>query len=395
MYNLSNHYNNIYQYLRTIIADPSVVYLHPFGSTQPENIEVLRDDSDPPDRRDPPERRGPVFIFHDQEPLNFNYNRPLFDYIVNNFAGPFILVSTERDSDEKKLICDHYGFAHVDYFFHIFAVADWFRGNEFLPGLILPQKRNLKKTYITFNRLTSNERVYRSLLINELYKNNLLDQGYVSFSHVCPDGGSFDDNLRLAVDNKLLPGEIANEAIYNIGNLPELRIDFADRDYIPNQSMMLSPINQLMESFVFLVTETVYWQRKTHLTEKIFKPIALRMPFILTGCAHNLKYLRSYGFKTFSDYWDESYDDIEDPIERLKAIVALIKHLDSLTPKQRQDMLLAMTPTLEHNYQLFTDPAFVRNEWNYLCSSLKNLCQFYQYQVPYKTVVTNRQSIPL
>ena len=42
MYNLSSHYENIFQHLQSIITDPRVVYLHPFGSTQPENIEIIR-----------------------------------------------------------------------------------------------------------------------------------------------------------------------------------------------------------------------------------------------------------------------------------------------------------------------------------------------------------------
>jgi len=395
MYNISNHYLNLYQYLQTIIADPTVIYLHPFGSTRPENIEALRNDLDPPDRRTPPERRGPVFIFYDQEPLNFVYNQPVFDYITNNSQGPFILVNTERDSVEKDRICNHYGFAQIDYFFHIFAAADWYRGHQYLPQMVDPKNRTIKKSYISFNRLTSNERIYRSLLINELYKNNILDQGHVSFSKDCPDGGSFDDNLQQAVDNKLIPWQIAGEAIYNIGNLPSLRIDFADQDYIPNQSMALSPLPQLMESFLFVVTETCYWQQKTHLTEKIFKPIVLQMPFVLAGCAHNLAYLRSYGFQTFDRYWDEGYDAIEDPIERLKAVTKIIKDICALTPTQQKNMLLDMQPILRYNYELFNSPAFVANEWNGLCHKLKDITQYYQYRPPFRLDVKTGQAIPI
>ena len=72
MYNLDNHYENIYQYLRTIITDPRLLYLYPFGSTQPENIEIMRDDTEANIRlleKDREGRRGPMFIFYDQEPL--------------------------------------------------------------------------------------------------------------------------------------------------------------------------------------------------------------------------------------------------------------------------------------------------------------------------------------
>ena len=388
MYNLSSHYENIFLHLQNIITDPRVIYLHPFGSTLPENIEVRRDDTNPP------QFRGPLFIFYDQEPLDLNYNRPVFEAIVNGHQKPFILVSTEQDSDESRRICEEFPFIHINYFFHIFAAHDWFRGHQFLPGLLAPKDRTLKKTYISFNRLTSNKRIYRSLLINELFKNKLLDSGHVSYSHHCPDDGAFDDNLRRGVPEYTFDPAYIEEAISNINKIPELRIDFPGQD-IPNQSMLLSPMPQLMESFVFLVTETCYFQTKTHLTEKIFKPIVLRMPFLLLGCSHNLEYLRGYGFRTFSDFWDESYDSIEDPVLRLQAVTKILKDLSAMSAEEQKSMLLAMEPILEHNYQLFNDPAFIQREWDHLLNSFNDAQRCFQRIPPYKLDVRTGMTVPI
>ena len=388
MYNLSSHYENIFQHLQTIITDPRVVYLHPFGSTQPENLEYRRNDTGA-DRF-----RGPMFIFYDQEPLDLDYNRPVFEAITDLEQKPFILVSTERDSEEAKRICKEFPFIHISYFFHIFAAHDWFRGHQMLPGIQLPHERTLEKTYISFNRLTSNRRIYRSLLVNELYKNNLLDHGYVSYSHHCPDDGAFDDNLRKGVPEYEFDPAYIEDAITNIKQIPELRIDFAGKD-IPNQSMLLSPMPELMKSFVFLVTETCFFQNKTHLTEKIFKPIVLRMPFVLAGCAHNLAYLRSYGFRTFGDYWDESYDTIEDPVLRIEAITQVIKTVSELSTQQQMDMLLDMQPILEHNYQLFNDPAFIKREWDQLMHSISEINRCFQRIPPYQLDVRTGLPVPI
>ena len=388
MYNLSSHYENIFQHLQTIITDPRVVYLHPFGSTLPENLEFRRND------KDAEQFRGPMFIFYDQEPLDLEYNRPVFEAITDLEQKPFILVSTERDSDEAKRICEEFPFIHVSYFFHIFAAHDWFRGHQMLPGIQLPHERRLEKTYISFNRLTSNRRIYRSLLVNELYKNNLLEHGYVSYSHHCPDDGAFDDNLRQGVPEYEFDSAYIEEAIVNIKQIPELRIDFAGQD-IPNQSMLLSPMSELMKSFVFLVTETCFFQTKTHLTEKIFKPIVLRMPFVLAGCAHNLEYLRSYGFRTFGEYWDESYDSIEDPVLRIRAITQVIKTISSLSLEQQKNMLLDMQPILEHNYQLFNDPAFIRREWDHLIDSVAAIDRAFQRIPPYQLDVRTGLPVPI
>lgn len=365
-----------------------MLYLHPFGSTLPENIEIRRDDTDPP------ESRGPLFIFYDQEPLDLEYNRPVFDAIVNGQQKPFILISTEKTSADAEKICDEYPFIHINYFFHIFAAHDWFRGHQLLAGLQLPKNRTLEKTYISFNRLTSNRRIYRSLLVNELYKNNLLEHGYISYSHHCPDDGAFDDNLRQGIPEYTFDPAYIEEAISNISQLSELRIDFPGQD-IPNQSMLLSPITELMKSFIFLVTETCFFQTKTHLTEKIFKPIVLRMPFILAGCAHNLEYLRSYGFKTFSAYWDESYDSIEDPIERLQAITGVLKTISNMSATEQKTMLLDMEPILEHNYQLFNDPDFIKREWDQLINSITAIDRAFQRIPPYRLDVRTMLPIPI
>lgn len=365
-----------------------MVYLHPFGSTQPKNLEYRRNDEGAG------QFRGPIFIFYDQEPLDLDYNRPVFEAIVGQEQKPFILVSTERDSAEAKRICEEFPFIHISYFFHIFAAHDWFRGHQMLPGIQLPHERTLEKTYISFNRLTSNRRIYRSLLVNELYKNNLLDHGYVSYSHHCPDDGRFDDNLRRGVPEYKFDPEYIEQAIANINTIPELRIDFAGQD-IPNQSMLLSPMPELMKSFVFLVTETCFFQRKTHLTEKIFKPIVLRMPFVLAGCAHNLAYLRSYGFRTFSDYWDESYDTIEDPVQRIEAITQVIKTISGLSLDEQKNMLLDMQPILEHNYQLFNDPTFIRREWDHLMHSIAEIDRAFQRIPPYRLDVRTGLPVPI
>ena len=365
-----------------------MVYLHPFGSTRPENLEFRRKDEGAN------RFRGPMFIFYDQEPLDLEYNRPVFERIVELEQKPFILVSTERDSDDAKRICEEFPFLHINYFFHIFAAHDWFRGHQMLPGLQMPKDRVLEKSYISFNRLTSNRRIYRSLLVNELYKNNLLDLGHVSYSHHCPDDGAFDDNLRQGVPEYEFDSAYIESAISNLKQIPELRIDFVDQD-IPNQSMLLSPMPELMKSFVFLVTETCFFQRKTHLTEKIFKPIVLRMPFILAGCANNLEYLRSYGFRTFGDYWNESYDQLEDPIQRIQAIAQVIKQICQMTPAQQKSMLLDMQPILEHNYQLFNDPAFVQREWDHLINSFRETHRCFQRVPPYRLDVRTGLPVPI
>ena len=344
----------------------------PYGSTSPKNLEFLMQDIGfwPGDR-------GQLFLFYDQEPILGTFNFELLDHVCKSFlhGDKFVLITTERDSQTLDLIKEKYKCPVVYYFHHVFAAHDWFRGVKFDSRLVDPGKRKLTKKYITFNRITSNLRVYRSLFISELIKRDILDQGYVSYSDVCPENGSgYEQNLLGAVDEKLITEAVAVEAVNNISqvSLP-LRIDFKDEKLIPNSSFILSAVTETQASFVYVVTETCYWERKCHLTEKIFKPIVSRMPFILVGPAHNLKYLRSYGFQTFSTWIDEGYDDIEDPIERMAAIGQVLEDICKLSLTDLESMLQRMSDVLEYNYNLFYSQKFIDRCWGELTDNLKSV----------------------
>jgi hypothetical protein len=378
MYNIHSHYQTIFHALSSIVTHRRLLYLHPYGSTQPENIENIADNLDEinaaliRDHKRVSIDDGPLFIFYDQEPIYGKFNHTLFDHIRASTRGPFILVTTEKSSDALDAIQKRYSWPSVYYFHHAFAAHDWFRGYRYDSRLIPPKQRNIKKKYITFNRLTSHSRVYRSLLLSELVKHRILDQGYVSYNDVCPENNqNFIENLTDARDNGLIGQDLFLEAVDNISQCDfPLRIDYKDRATIPNHSFVLSAVEETQESFCYLVTETCYWERKHHLTEKIFKPIVSRMPFVLAGPAHNLKYLREYGFKTFSKWFDESYDDIEDPLLRLQAIGNTMREICSYSESQLEDMLVEMTPVLEHNYQRFYSNEFLDHCWRELITNL-------------------------
>ena len=364
MYNIHSHYENILSYANSIVAQPTVVYLHPFGATSIDNIESLSNFGD-----------GPVIIAFDQEPIIHHYNHELFTDIKKNFKKyrggprPVILLNTEKYSIEKNKVLDEFNFVDANYFFHGLAAADWYRGYQYCTSLIPPSKRTINKKYITFNRITGNSRAYRSFLIGELAERNLLDQGHVSYSEFCPVHGHYEKNILETVYRYQVPTDYVlqiKDLLDNI-NFP-LRIDCAGP--IPNGSQTIGPVSAIVESFLHVVTETCFWDDRTHLTEKIFKPIVAQQPFILLGCTNNLKYLRSYGFKTFDAWWDEGYDQIQDPIKRLQAVVNIIDDICKMSNEDLEAMLRGMNRVLEHNYELFYSREFVNTIWNEMTSSL-------------------------
>jgi hypothetical protein len=82
-------------------------------------------------------------------------------------------------------------------------------------------------------------------------------------------------------------------------------------------------------------------------TEKTFKPISGLQPFMVIGGAGVLSYLRSQGFETYDNIFDESYDTETDFDRKLDIIIENI---------QRYDKGLYTTKTLKkikHNFNLF------------------------------------------
>ena len=72
---------------------------------------------------------------------------------------------------------------------------------------------------------------------------------------------------------------------------------------------------------------------------------------MVQGPVNFLKNLKSLGFKTFNDYWDESYD--EDP--SWVAVQTIKNNLDTLSKLndlEIYEMYLSMKDILEHNYKL-------------------------------------------
>jgi len=140
----------------------------------------------------------------------------------------------------------------------------------------------------------------------------------------------------------------------------------------PMHSCWLSLFDQSAESLLYLVTETVATGRRHHLTEKTFKPIAMGMPFVIVGTQGSLKYLRSYGFRTFGDLWDESYDDEPDDSRRIEKIAQVLHLLENLE-EDKQIIFESAHDIIEHNWNHFYGGGFEAILWKELQGMLYDI----------------------
>ena len=313
-------------------------------------------------------------FFHDQEPIHLDIHAPLFDAVVERtndlsiWEGPLhkALITSERDSDAVEQVCSQYGWSPYYYFYHGWAALDWYRGYN--RSFLIPPlaSRKIKKTFIAPNRIIAGKRSHRLEMLYHIFKNNM-SNNHISCPIVCPA-----ENVSIYDAVKPLSNKYPDvESVFAQQQLPQ---QFAGETDHPMHSCWLSLFDESAESLLYLVTETVATRRRQHLTEKTFKPIALGMPFILVGTMGSLKYLRSYGFKTFGDLWDESYDDAGDNV-RIECIAGLLRSLDELPISAKQELFDSAKEIIQHNWNHFYNGGFEAILWQELTAMLDEIAR--------------------
>ncbi len=110
------------------------------------------------------------------------------------------------------------------------------------------------------------------------------------------------------------------------------------------------------DTCISLVVETRIVRKANELlllSEKTFKPIAFRHPFLIWGEMGTLARLKSLGFETFDNLFDESYDDISNYKQRLDAVVSNIAAFNKV-PYDTVTM-----QKLQHNHARFFDRTLI------------------------------------
>jgi hypothetical protein len=149
----------------------------------------------------------------------------------------------------------------------------------------------------------------------------------------------------------------APDLLYQIHNNNLSSTSSADYDYV-----------DFVNSKVSVILETVFDDDRIHLTEKTLRPIACGHPFILAGGAGSLEYIKSYGFKTFAPWIDESYDQEIDSLKRLEKIIKSMKQIQSLQEQELEDFSQEVKRIADFNKKHFFSNEF----FNQVTDELKN-----------------------
>jgi hypothetical protein len=195
--------------------------------------------------------------------------------------------------------------------------------------------------YVTYAR---NPSYHRILLLSLLKRRNLDIRGFYSLGPISEKQLNYYNQANLR--NTL--HDTDKEWLLKISNHSPDNRNF-DREGCQTDINLLHH----RTSFLSLVAETL--PEIPFFSEKTFKPLAIGHPFISFGGKGQLHHLRSMGFLTFNDWWDETYDEIDDWMDRTQRIVEIIERLHLMSIQTLKNMRHDMHPVLVHNQNVFRD----------------------------------------
>ena len=354
MFSLNRFYNILHDNLISKIHNGKSVCFYPFGTYENNFILTTKHFGYNIDshveyfnwRTD-----RPFFhcYFADQEPY-YNETFPVLknalihrDHIMPDTRINILANSEKSQLKNNFLQSENYYDGY--YFYHGFAALDWYRDFQYIE----PQSfKSFDKVFICYNHLISKYRSYRLHLVSNLIEQDLVKHGRVSMS-LEDNLGTWEETVRhpeTPLDTR------ARLKIYKV--LQNVKKPLVIDTDTPNGTLSANvDFDDLVSALFHVVTETVYFQDKLHLTEKVFKPIVAKRPFFLVSTPGSLAYFKSYGFKSFDRWIDESYDDEEDHYIRIEKITEQIKQLCSLPMEELKEMHIEMQEVLEYNFNHF------------------------------------------
>jgi hypothetical protein len=305
------------------------------------------------------------------EPLINNCPEHLIEFIKNNDVKLMLISLSDPLSqysidllteffaknmllDYKKIIILNSNIGKIESFYkhcslnYFLEESTWDKNNFFTKNSLgytseeiqineLDKFRN--KKFICYNR--NIDKVHRFALLDQ-FLSGKFDDSYFSFlrkiDYSAEAENYFNKELDLDFYNSKIPIELDTHNIEN-------KQGFVVSNTFKKELFLDSCIN--------IVTETTFYDNQLFISEKIIKPLINYQPFIIFGPSGYLTELKKYGFKTFSDFWDEGYDLIEDPFQRLDLLLNLVKSLNNKSIEEINDIYRSTKEICIYNRDLF------------------------------------------
>ena len=371
--------DRLYHYIRNvsqeIYGDRVIIYrFFPYGSKNINDLTHLNEDKHESLGPDDWYKRmiSPLVWCNDQEPLDYNFYKTnqrelsslsnllisIGEYSPNNnlnyqkniFEKNILLHSELRSSEVTKYKVDN-ELIPVYYWNHALLARDWFRHAEHETF-----QKSSKKTFLIYNRAWAGTREYRLKFSELLIRLGLENHCQTSINPIEPQLGIHYEIHKFK--NATWRPNFPLENFFPTSPAHSwYSADFDTTDYNATD--------------IEVVLETLFDDDRLHLTEKSLRPIACGQPFILASTHGSLEYLRKYGFKTFDQVWDEHYDLVKDPEERLLKITDLMKQIANWSLEQRANKMAQAQAIANYNRCRF----FSQDFFNQVITELKTNLQ--------------------
>ena len=349
---LDRLYHYIEDIAEEIYSNPIIIYrFYPYGSKKLEDLTSTKN------FQWYEVGLNPRVYCNDQEPLDYKYyehyesnNQSAWNTLLEscsiskisqnlktypNIYDQTLLLHSECRSKNLETYQQNQ-YITVYYWNHALLALDWFRYAEYAVIKQTPAKK-----FLIYNRAWANTREYRLKFADLLIDYKLVNQCQTSIAF-------YDQNVYYE-----------NYQFNNIKWQPLHRLEnYFDLNNTPSTSSADFTIEDYENTDIEVVLETLFDDDRLHLTEKSLRPIACGQPFILAATHGSLKYIRSYGFKTFDNIIDESYDLIEDPVTRLQAIILSMQQIANWTDDERHYKMSQLQQIAEFNRKHFFSSKF-------------------------------------
>lgn len=287
---------------------------------------------------------------HNSEYWQWQADRNMLSAVRSNIHDRAILLHSEHGSPELARYSD----TTVGAFWwsHAMIARDWYRFAEHDVRLVQDPAHQFQLEFNIYSRAWTGTREYRLKFLELLVQHDLVPNSRITFDH-----WDHDQHYRAH--------KAANPALQITTDL-----DCVASQSIDSTASATYTPEHYQQCAIDVVLETLFDDARVHLTEKILRPLACGQPFMLVGTAGSLATLRSYGFQTFGTWIDEGYDNILDPVQRLKAVVSEMSRVRDMNLAQKTELLSGMLTVAQFNKRHFFSDRFARHIVNELVSNV-------------------------
>ena len=182
------------------------------------------------------------------------------------------------------------------------------------------------KKFLMYNRRLRPHRLYSVIHFDKI---NILDQFLLSYDITSMQMYDMSpDNVEMHIEDKEHQKELIKHFYKLKKENPKQTIDYEDLENV--WGFNFENKEPYLNSYIHITSETNFFEIGGYFSEKTWKPIGHLQPFIFMGPANGLKEMKKLGFKTFSPYICEDYDNELDPEKRFNMIIDEIERLSKI-----------------------------------------------------------------